>query len=152
MALNIYGKDAWATKITSMLEEVYGQYDSTDYDQAPVVNNWIIAEQSGEDRETVATGNLSGVTYQTSFHGLDDLTGVTHGVGLVVGEGSLVRATATLGDHVYVGANCTIDIGVTIGNYVTIGDNVVVDENVSIPDYSTIPSGSAVLHDSFINE
>ena len=148
MALNIYGKDVWATKITSMLEEVYGQYDSTDYDQAPVVNNWIIAEQSGKDRETVATGNLSGVTYQTLFHGLDDLTGVTHGVGLVVGEGSLVRATATIGDQVYIGANCTIDIGTQIGDYVTIGDNVVIGENVSISDYTTIVSGSVILHNS----
>jgi UDP-3-O-[3-hydroxymyristoyl] glucosamine N-acyltransferase len=148
MALNIYGKDAWSTKITSMLEESYDQYDSTDYDQAPVVNNWIIAEQNGNDRETIATSYLSGVTFETSFHGADDLIGVTHGVGLVVGEGTLIRATTTIGDQVYIGANCTIDIGTQIGDYVTIGDNVVIGENVSIPDYTTVVSGSVILHNS----
>tara|TARA_B100000575_G_C23016448_1_gene585365 strand:+ start:428 stop:880 length:453 start_codon:yes stop_codon:yes gene_type:complete len=142
MALNIYGKSAWATKITSMLEDSYTQYDASDYDNAPGANNWIIAEEAGNDRKTVADGNLSGVTFETCFHGLDDLTGVTHGTGLVVGEGSLVRATATIGDQVYIGANCTIDIGVTIGSYVTIGDNVVISEGHEIADYENVPSGT----------
>lgn len=144
MALNVYGKESWATKITSMLEDSYTQYDASDYDTAPANNEWIIAEELGTTRETTATGNLSGVTFNTCFHGLDDLTGVTHGVGLVVGEGSLVRATATIGNHVYIGANTTIDIGVTIGNYVTIGDNVVISEGHVIRDNETIASGSVL--------
>lgn len=144
MALNIYGKGAWATKITSMLEESYTQYDASDYDSAPASNQWIIAEESGSDRETISTGNLSGETFNTCFHGLDDLTGVTHGEGLVVGEGTLVRATATIGNQVYIGANCTIDINATIGNYVTIGDNVVIGADTVIQDYEVILSGSVV--------
>ena len=144
MALNIYGKDAYATKITSMLEESYTQYDGTDYASASATDNWIIAEEDGVDRETIASGNLSGVTFQTAFHGLDDLTGVTHGVGLVVGEGSLVRATANIGNHVYIGANCTIDIGTTIADYATIGDNVVVAEGSTVFAYEKIASGTVV--------
>jgi carbonic anhydrase/acetyltransferase-like protein (isoleucine patch superfamily) len=147
MALNVYGKESWATKITSMLEDTYTQYDASDYDTAPGANKWIIAESAGNTRDTIANGNLSGVTFDTCFHGLDDLTGVTHGVGLVVGEGSLIRATATIGDHVYIGANCTIDIGVTIGNYVTIGDNVVISEGHVINDYESIPSGTVYNKD-----
>ena len=79
MALNVYGKESWATKITSMLEDSYTQYDASDYDTAPANNEWIIAEELGTTRETTATGNLSGVTFNTCFHGLDDLTGVTEG-------------------------------------------------------------------------
>ena len=41
MALNVYGKESWATKITSMLEDSYTQYDASDYDTAPANNEWI---------------------------------------------------------------------------------------------------------------
>jgi len=145
MALNIYGKDAWATKITSMLEDSYTQYDGSDYDIARALNEWVIAEEDGEVREKLAKGPLKGVKFNVCFHGLDDLEGVIHGAGLVVGEGSLIRTSAILGDHVYVGANCTIDIDTWIGSYTTIGDNVVIGSGVRIDPYSVIPSGSIIL-------
>ena len=45
MALNIFGKSSWATKITSLLVEgEYTQYDSTDYLTANGANEWVIAE------------------------------------------------------------------------------------------------------------
>ncbi len=145
MALNIFGKDAWATKITSMLEDSYTQYDGADYDGARAMNEWIIAEENGSVREALATGPLKGAKFNVCFHGLDDLKGVTHGAGLVVGEGSLIRTSAILGDQVYVGANCTIDINTWIGSYTTIGDNVVIGDGVRLDPHSVIPSGSIIL-------
>ena len=62
MALNVYGKDTWATKITSMLEDSYTQYDSSDYSSAPA-NDWVIALEEGSAREAAATNQLLGNTF-----------------------------------------------------------------------------------------
>ena len=145
MALNIYGKDAWATKITSMLEEDYKQYDESDYDQAPSSNQWIIAKKDGQKRKEISDSFLQHEKFATSFHGLDDLDGVTHGEGLIVGEGTLIRASANIGKQVYIGAGTVIDIEVKIGDFVTIGDNVTIGENVTIEDYTNIESGTVIL-------
>jgi len=146
MALNIFGKSDWATKITSLLVDgEFTQYDDTDYLSAPGGNEWIIAEELGSERENIDTQYLTGVTYHTLFKGLDDLTGVTYGSGLVVGPGSLIRPGTTIGDQVYVGANCVIDINCTIGKNVTIGDGVIIESGAVIDDDRIITSGSRIV-------
>ena len=133
--LNIFGNTPWAIKITSLLDSgTWAQYDESNYDTAPSNNNWIIAEETGADRETIASTYLSGVTYETLFKGLDDLVGVTYGEGLVVGPGSLIRPTTVIGSQVYIGAGTIIDIGCTIGDNVTIGDNSTITKNSVIAD------------------
>ena len=145
MALNIFGKSKWATKITSLLkEDEYAQYDSSDYVTAPAINDWIIAEEDGKDRENIFTSYLSSEKFATLFKGADDLEGVYVGEGLVVGPGSLIRPGAFLGSHIYIGANCVIDIDCTIGDYVTINDGVIIKEGAVIEDYATIESGSVI--------
>jgi UDP-3-O-[3-hydroxymyristoyl] glucosamine N-acyltransferase len=145
--LNIFGNSPWATKITSLLAPGdWAQYDESNYDTAPSNNNWIIAEKSGADRETISSTYLNGVTYETLFKGLDDLTGVTFGAGLVVGPGSLIRPTTVIGSQVYIGAGTIIDIGCTIGNNVTIGDNATIAEGSVIPDFSIILGGEVFFN------
>ena len=145
MALNIFGKSSWATKITSLLVEgEYTQYDSTDYLTANGANEWVIAEMEGATRENIATQYLEGDTFNTFFKGADDLTGVTYGTGLVVGTGSLIRPGTTLGNQVYIGANCVIDIDCVIGNNVTINDGVVIQAGAVVEEGTNIMSGSVV--------
>lgn len=142
--INIYGTGDWATKITSLLDvSEYAQYDETDYDQAGV-GDWLIALQHGNDRNTVQEGNLSGSTFYELFKGCNNLNGVTTGVGLSVGCCTLIRPGTTIGDQVYIGANCTIDINCVIGKGVTIEDNVTVEAGVTIPEYAYVYSGSVV--------
>jgi NDP-sugar pyrophosphorylase family protein len=144
--INVFGKSDWAIKITSLLlPGEFTQYDETDYTTAPTDNGWIIAEQYGDDRSTVATTYLTTATINTLFKGLDDLTGVTVGSGLVVGPGSLVRPTTVIGNNVYIGAGTIIDIGCTIGDDVTIGDNVTIGANSVIADDRYITSGSIII-------
>jgi len=143
--INIFGKSNWATKITSLLlPGEFNQYDESDYTTAPPENVWVIAEQYGEDRSTVASTLLTGVTYDTVFKGLYDLTGVTVGDGLVVGPGSLIRPTTVIGNQVYIGAGTIIDIGCTIGNNVTLGDNVTIKANTIIADDRYVSSGCVI--------
>ena len=143
--LNIFGNSPWATKITSLLAPGdWAQYDESNYDTAPGNNNWIIAEQSGADRETISSTYLDGVTYETLFKGLDDLEGVTYGDGLVVGPGSLIRPTTVIGNQVYIGAGTIIDIDCIIEDNATIGDNVTVTAGSLIKAGSIITSGSII--------
>jgi UDP-3-O-[3-hydroxymyristoyl] glucosamine N-acyltransferase len=143
--INIFGKSNWAIKITSLLlPGEFTQYDMSDYDTAPVNNEWIIAEESGSMRKNIADTYLNGVTFETLFKGVDDLVGVTVGDGLVVGPGSLIRPTTTIGNQVYVGAGTIIDIGCIIGNNVTIGDNVFIGEATEIEDGQHIASGTVI--------
>ena len=144
MALNIFGKGTWATKITSLLVEgEYTQYDSTDYMNAPT-QEWLVALQEGSDRESAINNYLSVETFSTLFKGSDDLIGVTYGSGLVVGPGTLIRPGTTIGDQVYIGANCVIDINCTIGKNVTINDGVIINEGSIIEDNTNVPPGSVV--------
>ena len=143
--INIFGKSKWTTKITSLLTKYeYQEYDSENYDEAPGNNKWVIAEESGTDRESIALTYLEGVDYETLFFGLDDLNGVTYGDGLVVGPGSLIRPTTIVGNQVYIGAGTIIDINCTIEDNVTIGDNVTITEGSLIEKGSTIKSGSII--------
>jgi NDP-sugar pyrophosphorylase family protein len=143
--INIYGTGEWAKKITSLLNVgEYGQYDSTNYDQAQADLPWVIALEEGNDRLTVANGILDGSTFYELFDGCKNLNDVTVGEGLVVGCCSLVRPGTVIGDQVYIGANSVIDINCTIEDGVTIGDNVTVYEGVTIPANTEVPSGSVV--------
>ena len=145
MALNIFGKGKWSIKITSLLkDDEYTQYDDTDYLEAPGQNEWVIAEEDGSTRESIAIQFLSDDIFHTLFKGSDDLVGVNYGKGLVVGPGSLIRPSTTIGDQVYVGANCVIDIDCTIGNNVTINDGVIIQSGAVIEDGEVIASGSII--------
>jgi len=145
MALNIFGKSSWATKVTSLLvSSEYNQYDSTDYLGAPGQNEWVIAEEDGNVRESIAIQFLSDDNFHTLFKGSDDLIGVTYGKGLVVGPGSLIRPNTTIGNQVYIGANCVIDINCTIGNNVTINDGVIIQSGAVIDEGTNILSGSII--------
>ena len=143
--INIFGKGNWATKITSLLlPGEFNQYDESDYTTAPVENSWVIAEEYGQARSTVASTLLTGVTYCTLFKGLDDLNGVTTGDSLVVGPGSLIRPTTVIGNHVYIGAGTIIDVGCTIGDNVTLGDHVTITANTIISDNRNVSSGCLI--------
>lgn len=143
--INIYGTDDWSVKITSLLNtDEYKQYDSSNYDQAQATNPWVIALESGDERLKVQNGILDGSKFHTLFKGCDDLHGVNVGEGVTIGCCTLVRPGTSLGDQVYIGANCTIDIYCNIGDGVTIGDNVTIGERVNIPSGTFIPSGSVV--------
>tara|TARA_R100000544_G_scaffold11082_1_gene4873 strand:+ start:163 stop:603 length:441 start_codon:yes stop_codon:yes gene_type:complete len=142
--INIFGNSDWAIKITSLLEVgEYAQYDKNTFSEARSLP-WIIAEESGDDRESVAKNYLNTETFTTLFKGLDDLTGVTTGDGLVIGPGSLIRPTTTIGNQVYIGAGTIIDINCTIEDNVTIGDNVTITEGSLIAAGTTIKSGSII--------
>jgi NDP-sugar pyrophosphorylase family protein len=144
--INIFGNSDWTVKVTSLLQDgEYSQYDSNNYSEAQDLP-WIIAEESGDDRESVATNylNTDTTTFDTLFKGLDDLNGVTVGDGLVVGPGSLIRPTTIIGNQVYIGAGTIIDINCTIEDNVTIGDNVTITEGSIIEKGSTIKSGSII--------
>jgi UDP-3-O-[3-hydroxymyristoyl] glucosamine N-acyltransferase len=143
--INIFGKGNWATKITSLLlPGEFIQYDEFDYTTASTRNTWVIAEESGQTRSTVASTLLTDVTYCTLFKGLDDLNGVTTGDGLVVGPGSLIRPTTVIGNHVYIGAGTIIDVGCTIGDNVTLGDHVTITANTIIADNRNVSSGCLI--------
>ena len=142
--LNIFGKSPWATKITSLLTPGdYAQYDSTNFYEAKSLP-WIIAEESGNDRKSIAKDYLQDETFATLFKGLDDLTGVIVGDGLVVGPGSLIRPTTVIGNQVYIGAGTIIDIDCIIEDNATIGDNVTVTAGSLIKAGSIITSGSII--------
>ena len=144
--INVFGTSDWAVKITSLLEPgEYTQYDKDTYSEAQNLP-WIIAEEIGTDRESIAINYLNAGTtsFKTLFKGLDDLRGVTYGKGLVVGPGTLIRPTTTIGNQVYIGAGTIIDIGCTIGNNVTIGDNVTITEGTQIKDGIFIQSGTII--------
>jgi NDP-sugar pyrophosphorylase family protein len=142
--INIFGNNDWSVKITSLLQPgEYAQYDKNNYSEARSLP-WIIAEESGDDRESVAKNYLNTETFTTLFKGLDDLTGVTIGDGLVVGPGSLVRPTATIGNQVYIGAGTIIDVNCVIEDNVTIGDNVTITEGSHIKAGTTVASGSLI--------
>lgn len=51
----------------------------------------------------------------------------------------LIRGSITIGDNVWIGANCTINTGVVIGNNAIIGANSFVNQNVPA---NTIYAGS----------
>jgi len=143
--INIFGNSDWAVKVTSLLEEgEYAQYDNNNYSESNPALPWVIAEESGDERENIATDILQEETYYTLFKGLDDLNGVTVGDGLVVGPGSLIRPTTTIGNQVYIGAGTIVDINCTIEDNVTIGDNVIITEGSLIEKGSTIKSGSII--------
>jgi|TARA_Y100000389_G_scaffold73257_1_gene69914 NDP-sugar pyrophosphorylase family protein len=142
--INIFGNSDWAVKITSLLQQgEYAQYDENTFSEARNLP-WIIAEESGDDREGVAINYLNTETFTTLFKGLDDLTGVTVGDGLVVGPGTLIRPTTVIGNQVYIGAGTIIDINCTIEDNVTIGDNVTITSGSLIEKGSTIKSGSII--------
>lgn len=142
--LNIFGKGNWSTKITSLLAVgEYAQYDSTNFYEAKSLP-WIIAEESGDDRENAANDYLNTETFATLFKGLDDLEGVTYGDGLVVGPGSLIRPTTVIGNQVYIGAGTIIDIDCIIEDNVTIGDNVTITAGSIILKGVTVKSGSII--------
>ena len=146
--INIYGTGEWAKKITSLLPKgEYEQYDSSDYDQAPGTNGWVIALEDGADRLNVANGILAGSDFDTLFKGCQTLDDVTVGEGCVIGCCSLVRPGTSLGNQVYIGAGTIIDINCTIGDGVTIGDNVTVYEGVSICEGAYIQSGQVITED-----
>jgi NDP-sugar pyrophosphorylase family protein len=143
--INVYGTGEWAKKITSLLNVGdYGQYNSTDYDQAQADLPWVIALEDGDHRLTIANSILKGSTFYQLFDGCKNLNDVTVGEGLVVGCCSLVRPGTVIGDQVYIGSNSVIDINCNIGDGVTIGDNVTVYEGVTIPANTDVPSGSVV--------
>lgn len=149
--LNIYGTNdsgiptGWTTKITSLLKVgEYGVYDQSNYSQAGSDNEWVIALEDGEERISTQSKYLSGTTMHQLFKGCNNLDGVSVGSGLVLGCCSLVRPGTTIGDQVYIGANCTVDINCIIEDGVTLGDGVVVEEGVTIPANTNVPSGSVV--------
>ena len=145
-SFNIYGKDKWAIKITSLLApgEASGEYDENNYDEAPPRLPWIIAEEDGALRTKISSTLLEGSNFATLHKGLDDLEGVTYGKGLVIGTGSLVRPTTTIGDFVYIGAGTIIDIDCIIEDEVTIGDNGTITEGSHIEKGSVIKSGTII--------
>ena len=143
--INIFGNSDWTTKITSLLNAgEWANYDESNYDEAKPSNKWIIAVEDGSTRETISSTYLSGVAYETLFKGLDDLTDVTVGDGLVVGPGSLIRPTTIIGNQVYIGAGTIIDINCIIEDNVTIGDNVTITEGTTITSGTTIASGTII--------
>tara|TARA_R110000803_G_scaffold202035_1_gene267001 strand:+ start:2837 stop:3277 length:441 start_codon:yes stop_codon:yes gene_type:complete len=142
--INIFGSSDWAVKITSLLNVgEYAQYDANNFYEAKNLP-WVIAEESGDDRENAAKNYLNTETFTTLFKGLDDLTGVTFGDGLVVGPGSLIRPTTTVGNQVYVGAGTIIDINCIIEDNVTIGDNVTITAGSIITAGTSIASGTII--------
>lgn len=142
--INIFGNSDWAIKITSLLEAgEYAQYNKDNFSEARNLP-WVIAEENGSDRESVAKNYLNTETFSILFKGLDDLTGVTVGDGLVVGPGSLIRPSTTIGNQVYIGAGTIIDINCKIEDNVTIGDNVTITEGSVISEGMTIKSGSII--------
>jgi len=142
--INIFGNSDWSIKITSLLQEgEYAQYDASNFSEAKSIP-WIIAEEGGDDRESVANNYLQSETLATLFKGLDDLTGITVGDGLVVGPGSLIRPTTTIGNQVYIGAGTIIDVNCIIEDNVTIGDNVTITAGSLIDAGTTIKSGSII--------
>ena len=142
--INIFGNSDWAIKITSLLEVgEYAQYNKENFSEARSLP-WVIAEESGSDRESAAKNYLNTETFTTLFKGLDDLVGVTVGDGLVVGPGSLIRPTTTIGNQVYVGAGTIIDINCIIEDNVTIGDNVTITAGSIITEGTSIASGSII--------
>lgn len=148
--LNIFGKNSWSRKITSILDVKnisYTQYDESDYAEAPAKNEWVIALPSGEKRLNTATNLLTGSKFHTLFNGCGILDGVKVGEGLVLGCCSLVRPGCVLGDQVYIGSGTVIDLDCNIGDGVSIGDNVTICEGVTIESNSIIPSGSIVKED-----
>ena len=143
--INIFGNEDWSKKITSLLQDgEYAQYDSNNYSESNPKLPWIIAQESGLTREATADNYLQTETYTTLFKGLDDLTGVTYGDGLVVGPGSLIRPTTVIGNQVYVGAGTIIDIDCIIQDNVTIGDNVTITAGSLIEAGTTVKSGSII--------
>ena len=143
--LNIFGQDEWSIKITSLLVEGEWQsFNESNYDEGPGDNKWLIAVESGTDREKISSSFLQNEDYVTLFKGLDDLVGVTYGKGLVVGPGSLIRPTTTIGDQVYIGAGTIIDLDCIIEDNVTIGDNVTITQGAIITKGTTIKSGSII--------
>ena len=142
--INIFGNSDWAIKITSLLETgEYAHYNKDNFSEARNLP-WVIAEESGSDRESVAKNYLNTETFATLFKGLDDLTGVAFGPGLVVGPGSLIRPTTVIGSQVYIGAGTIIDINCKIEDNVTIGDNVTITKGSVISEGMTIKSGSII--------
>jgi len=153
--LNIYGTNSngiptgWTTKITSILNiGEWAVYDKTNYFQAQSDLEWVIADESGVDRLSIAKNTLSSCEFHELMKGCNNLDGVTVGEGLFVGCCSLVRPGTVLGNQVYIGAGSIIDINCNIGDGVTIGDNVTVHEGCVIPANANIPSGSVVLPDN----
>tara|TARA_R110000744_G_scaffold210948_3_gene330072 strand:- start:273 stop:716 length:444 start_codon:yes stop_codon:yes gene_type:complete len=143
--INIFGNSEWSLKVTSLLQPgEYQEFDKSNYDTAPADNNWIIAEESGADRDNIASTYLNGENFVLLFKGLDDLNGVTYGDGLVVGPGSLIRPTTTIGNQVYIGAGTIIDIGCIIEDNVTIGDNVTITADSLITAGTSITSGTII--------
>ena len=149
--LNIYGTNSsgiptgWTTKITSLLSKgEWAVYDKTNYFQAQSDLEWVIADESGKERLSVASDVLRDCKFHELMKGCNNLDDVTVGEGLFVGCCSLVRPCTVLGDQVYIGAGSIIDINCNIGDGVTIGDNVTVHEGCVIPANTNIPSGSVV--------
>ena len=143
--LNIFGQSEWSLKITSLLlAGEWTQFDELNYDEAPGDNKWIIAVESGTDREKISSSYLQNEEYVTLFKGLDDLNGVIYGKGLVIGPGSLVRPTTKIGNHVYIGAGTIIDMNCIIEDNVTIGDNVTITQGSTILNGTTIKSGTII--------
>ena len=57
--INIFGNSDWAIKITSLLETgEYAQYNKDNFSEARNLP-WVIAEESGSDRESVAKNYLN---------------------------------------------------------------------------------------------
>ena len=149
--LNIYGTNdsgiptGWSTKITSLLKVgEWAIYDKSNYSQAGGDNELIIAVEDGSERLSVESKYLSSSNIHQFFKGCNNLDGSVIGKGLVVGCCTLIRPGTTIGDQVYIGANCTIDINCVIEDGVTIGDNVFVENGVTIPANTNVPSGSVV--------
>jgi UDP-3-O-[3-hydroxymyristoyl] glucosamine N-acyltransferase len=69
-----------------------------------------------------------------------------------VEQPSFVSSSATLGDHVYVGAFAYVGDNVTLGNNVKIFPHVYIGENVVIKDNTTLYSGVKIYPDTKIGE
>lgn len=148
--LNIFGKDSWSRKITSLLDVKnipYTQYDESDYASAPAKNEWVVALPSGDKRIDVYNQLLVGSKIHTLFAGCGILDDVNVGEGLVLGCCSLIRPGCNIGDMVYIGAGTIIDLDCKIGNGATIGDNVTICEGVTVGDNVIVPAGTLVKED-----
>lgn len=81
----------------------------------------------------------------------DDLLGsvvpgvYTTGIGMSLGEDTVIGAGATFGEAVAVGDGARLADGVTVGNNVTIGKNVYIAKDVVIGNGVTIPDGAVIL-------
>lgn len=150
--INIFGKDKWSLKITSLLKkDSYNTYDESDYDIAPADLPWVIAKEDAKDRKTISTTFLEGSEFYELKADVSDDDSESFGDGSILGFASIIRPESEVGKFTYIGASTVIDINCKIGDFVNIGDNVTIGSDSIIGEGAIIESNVYLSPGSVVN-